>query len=336
MTKQQPKPIWHWALVGVAHLLGVLVLAGLGSLMFFDEALRQLFWLAWREGTLTIDLAKGLGLHVGIASLAWALVCGWVVRWRKHVAKPARVVLSRGSVMLETLIVLPVALFLIFGLAQLAVINMAGVLANLATFEAARAAWLWDGERDRFDMDDQLVGGMARVQAAAVLTPVVPSTFAGATQDLPVDAEVARQMRGIMVGSQLPYVTWNLDAQGRSMADRVIAVQQPATDSFLQAFDSQSFIERSVRKFSLAYRSTEVEMRTTQERVGVRVVYEHHCVFPVVAGLFGERKVIAQIDGFFMTIEREFDYPRQVAAHPEWPKSSDWIHGEPVHTTDFF
>ena len=78
-------------------------------------------------------------LHLGISVCVWAL---FVILF--HTVRPdptdvsRRFRATRGTVLTETLIVIPVALTLTFGLAQLAVMNVAGILANLASVQAGR------------------------------------------------------------------------------------------------------------------------------------------------------------------------------------------------------
>jgi hypothetical protein len=327
------------ALLAAGHMTGVVVLAALGAALFFDAATLQLCWVVWREGTLASELVATLAAHLAVAATVWALVALLWTRWRgqsRQSRRVPRLMLERGSVFIETLVVFPVALLLIFGLAQLAVVNMAGVFTNLATFQASRAAWLWHGEADRFGVDSSEIEAMARVQAAAVLTPVVPGMSVGVQNDLPTDAEAARRMRGLLVGTQLPVLSNNLDVEGRAYAARSMSVQQSHGASFVEAFDSDSFRDRSVRKYSLAYQSVDVNWIDAGDEVGVRIEYKHQCVFPLVAGIFGTRDSVAGINGYYVSFERKFMRRPQLQANGEWPSSDEWDHGQPIHTVDFF
>lgn len=318
------------------HLTGVCVVAVTGLVLFMDRAHLELLGNAVEHGGLVSFASEGL-VHIALAALVWAALCAviwWVRRLPEQNTRAHSRHWARGSVYVETLIVLPVALLMFFGLAQMAINNMAGVFTNLATFQATRAAWLWQAEESRLNLSQDEIDMRVRIQAAAVLTPVAPGTFFSTFNDIAgADPEAARNMRGLLVGSQLGNVGGNVGLRGKQRASNIASSVTEHSSGLVTGLDADGFIERSVRKFSMAYHATEVDIASSPQDVTVRLTYYHQCVLPLVCNIFGERRRIGQnssgggglsFEGYYTTIEREWTRKAQVPASDKWPDASEW------------
>lgn len=245
-------------------------------------------------------------------------------------------VVQRGSVMVETLIVLPVFLLMTFGIAQLALNNIAVVLANAATFQASRSAWLWLPEarvgRLGNPVSDpmEFVAEKARLQAAAVLTPVAPGDYLR-DPDLP---EVAEKARAIFIASQTLFPGTDSGADALQDAPGLATRSASAhTTSFVRAFDTTSFVERTARKFTWAYRLSEVEVLVDDagEELTVNLTYHHLCVMPLVGAIFGDwMEAGGMLTGHFSTIRRSFTRGQQGVPGKKWPR------GAPYRTIEYY
>src|SRR5690554_1150892 len=163
----------HGVATLVVALLGLMAVLGPGHL----RALLEL-----ESATATPWLGHVAG-HLALSALCWALIylAGRALLKAARPERSPRLVRAQGAVATETLIVMPVLLLLVFGLAQLAVVNIAGMLANYAAVQAGRAVWVWHPETQplndqgaRRGVTEAMVIDHARVQAAAALAPVAP------------------------------------------------------------------------------------------------------------------------------------------------------------------
>lgn len=217
------------------HVFATAVIAVLFALPYVGQASLELLAISVQSDVLAWDSLLKVAAHVGLSACVWALVCAVYRRVRRHWPdrRVAKVSTSSGSVMLETLIAMPVILLLAFGLAQLVVINLASILFNLASFQAARTAWLWqpessvDGDNSRMGVDDETVEDMVRIQAAAVLTPVAPGDY----QMLTSVSDRAKKARGMFLGSQSPIPIEDSGKQGIKLGNTVAGMS--AASSFV-------------------------------------------------------------------------------------------------------
>lgn len=321
---QYPKSASNWARIlmrnglrCVPHLLGVCLVGGLLLVPFLNRvAFDAIVSSAQQDGffgLIWVDLA----LYMGLAACLWAMVVilfEVVTSRRAPVHRALR--LGRGSVMTETLIILPVFLLLTFGIAQLAINNVAGLLANTAAFQAGRTAWLWTSEADvqRSGVTSEMVRELTHVQAAAVLTPVAPGEFIQTTGG---GSQQFRQMRGILVGSQLFAFSSDSGNMGMSQANLLMAGDNMTSfsgrdASFSRALDNSSWKQRTARKFTFAYHATEVRVINNGDEAGVELTYLHHQAFPLVGRIFGDPHFsIGGRKGFYAEMKRTFTLPKQ-------------------------
>lgn len=319
--------------IGVAaglHGLAVLILGALSASLFSTELTLDALRWAWAHEAAFSSVTLGLAGHLGLCALVWATFVFLTGRMR-HLwsAKPAPLKLSArplGSVLTETLIVLPVALVLIMGIAQLALINIAATLADLAVIQSARSAWVWMPEavEGRFNVDRSLVADKARVQAAAVMAPTASSDFGAFRLDAdPEYTTTFRKTMGAIYGTQIEGGGGNdVGAYSQTRAEQKLTPGKETKHSefsFFLAFDTKTFEERSARKFYNSWAHTDVKIVESSDRIGARMTHHYFVLMPLVSGIFGEYKQINGKNGFFLTIEREYTLRKQVKVNAKLP-----------------
>ncbi|MFW5965989.1 MAG: TadE family protein [Persicimonas sp.] len=312
---------------GFLHVFGTLSIATLFVLPGMNRIAAAAIWDSARHPEFVALSWSEVLLHLGLSAALWTLsvLLFKVARGKR---KPVKKVLAlrTGSVITETLIIMPFFLLLTFGIAQLALNNMAGLLANTAVFQAGRTAWLWSSEADanRRGVNDSKVEELARVQASAVLTPVAPGEFMQA----PLGAsDEFKDMRGILLGSQMPALSQDTGAMARPAANAYLLGGDAATaqsgqdSSFIRAFGLSNFRERTVKKFTFAYQATEVEVERQGEQVQTELTYRHHQAMPMVGSIFADNSIlqVAGRQGYYAPIERSFSMEAQIPPNPEMP-----------------
>lgn len=291
------------------HSVGVALCAALA--VGLTIAITPNAWQLVDDAQLRGAMLRSLAGQAVVGACVWPLIClvwrvlGGLKGQRKD--HPVVRVSRRGSVFLETLIALPVVFLLSFGLAQFALNNIAAVMVNYATYNAARTAWIWAGEGDIHAASDR-----ARVSAAVALTPVA---YAGRQSTVLSESEAFVQARGILVAAQFsaPYKNMGADGikQGRSLA--YDAPQNPP--SMAEVFGASSFKSRTARQMTAAYNATIVEVEDLGTEIQTRVRYQHFVAMPIVAGVFGRRATINGRRGQWMLFERTYTLTSMMPAH---------------------
>ena len=314
----------QWVARLAGHGLGVCVVATVAWLPFLNRYTLDALLGSLKNPAFSSAGMLSLGLHLGLSVCAWALlvILFEVITGRRQ---PARALLGapRGTVMTETLIVFPVFLLLTFGIAQLAVNNIAGLVANAAAFEAGRTYWLWSAEAEasRRGVGYDLALDKAHAQAAAVLAPVVPGDFKMESGGIP---EVARQTRGILMGTQKPAFSTDSGAKGMDDAATQVtrnnSVEASGMDkTFASAIGTDSWRRRSARQFTFAYLASDVQALDGGSEAGVRLVFQHHQAFPLVGAIFGDKRTVGGRSGYYSSIDRTFTMPTQIPPNPHQP-----------------
>jgi hypothetical protein len=317
------------------HVLAVLILAVASAALFASEAGWRIADWAWRQGTLVDAVLLEASVHVGLCGLVWAALVVCFGRLRTLIAmgkadepatiklaSPKELVSRSGTVLTETIIVLPIALLLIFGIAQLALVNIASTLSDLAAIQAARTIWVWEPEarEGRFNVDRALVKEKARVQAAAIMAPTASSNFGTFnTSGQPGYDQTFRKAMGAMYGATVEHGGSDVGSYSSTQAEMELSAGYEANRKnlgFDLAFDSDDFRQRTARKFFNAWSQTEIEMTETREQIGVRLTYHHLCLMPVVASIFGDYAQINGNKGYYLTMERTYNLPRHEDVKP--------------------
>lgn len=270
--------------------------------------------------------ARELGVHLGLSALLWTIAFTAGRGMVRSVDRGRRVVMARGTAITETLIVMPVLLLLILGIAQLAVNNLAGMLLNYGTHQAARTAWVWqpevapiDGGPGRMGVDEGRVEEMARLQLAAAMTPVAPSAFAGQRD---TGSEEFEKLRAAFLANQHRTPPFqDSGAQAMDLAGDLDVFDVADNLTFARALDGSTYTERTVRKFSSAYEAAEVDIVDQDTEVGVEVTYSHQITFPLVGPIFGASGTAgeSQAPGYYLEMEREAFFMAQVPPNAELP-----------------
>lgn len=331
-----------WALFVWVHGAAALLISVILGWALLDQATLGVIVESVESGVFAANTLLHASGVLGFSALLWGLIYFSFSRARRPrragLRGPRALLNQRASVMVETLLVMPVLLLLSFGIAQMALLNVATILSNAATFQASRTAWLWhpETEADRLETRGGLsrpmewVAESAHIQAAALLAPVAPGDY---LEDgyLPPRAS---KMRGVMLGAQQLVPRHDAGRYTTSLADQLARTHGHAeSTNFLASLDTRSFQERSARKFTWAYWFSEVDvsLNNATEEITVHLTYDHMATMPMVAGIFGDWKVAGKNrKGYFTTIRRSFTRRQLDAPRGEWPE------GEPVRTNDFY
>lgn len=276
------------------HLLALGCVTTALAVLTLDPIHFELLWRATAEpalgGELVWPLATTIGSAVALWGATWAVV---VALWRRPEPQPI-VLRARGAVLTEVLIVLPVYFTFVFGLAQLTINNIAGLLSTLSSYEAARTLAVW-GPEARRDVGFELALDKARVAAASVLAPVVP-------RDIVLRCERSETLDAHMSG---------LQSAGNLPVQDIPTFGQ--TDTLAGSFDRDSMAARGLPKLAKAYCLTEVSVAediTPGLQFTAQVEYRHPNVVPLAGRFFGDEYVPGV--GHLQSIKREYETTAQL------------------------
>lgn len=333
-----------WTLLAVGHGAATLLVAALVWLLvvppeYVEPIGRRLLGNdeVWQMST------TALLIHLGLAACIWALVVilyKLVMLYRAE-GRQRTVRLARGSVMTETLIIMPLFFLLTFGMAQLAVSNIAAILANVAAYEAARAAWIWQPEEDgggRMGIADGIAVEKCRIAVALVMLPVANGEFFSDPR-LPT---YASKMRVNAVGAHIPFggTLTSLDPEisdliaGAASLQLRVAVRSQQT--MPRALDTGSFIRRTATKFTHAFHASGCAINDDHS---VTMTYALHIAMPLMGPVFGEKRApstnisefinsgfgdlegVGGRWGYFSTYTRELGFRKQMLPNPKMPQN---------------
>lgn len=303
-------------LMFMLHLLAVTTVAALGLWLFADMHSIEMYMGMVHSDNLPLN-TSALALHLGISSLLWAMMYGsyCYIAQATRSDSPKRVLLkSRGTVMVETMVGIWPFLLLVSGLAQLCMVNVAGVLADMAAFQGARSAMVWQPELDigRTSISSNCgssdsVCNRAKISVALAMTPAASSDFRPAASASASNDASFRRARGVMVAAFKGGTGESAYDRASSLAGGMKTISGDNLH-FYTAFDTGSYNQRAARKFTNAYTSlTEFSVITTGDRVGVRFVFGYQILFPWFGHLWGERRGTYYIRDF----SREYTLPKQ-------------------------
>lgn len=307
-----------WLAMGGFHLAMVGVVGGFFLFAVYGWGTLQQFFHVTASSQFGAGPSQ-LILHFALSGLLWAGIV-WMFRAVRRDEEPERLVeRRRGSVYLETLVVLVPFLLMTTGLAQLAMNNVASVLAHYAAFKGARAVWVWEPEAEAprasgVDSEAEVLE-KARVAIATAMAPSAPGDF-------PMDGGLPtelRQQRGAMVAQFKPGITSGNALGGQYTDDYAPNGGTMNTEglTFARAFDSRGFGERAARKLSFAYHAVpESDLsiyEPTDREVGVSFTYHMQQVFPWFAYIWSDgREDIGGRYGHYIELERSAAMNRQV------------------------
>jgi len=305
------------ALKVVIHLTAVLIVASLFVAAFMTEGVWALMFSAAGDQQVLSSMMTEAALLFGLSACFWAMLyIGFLyVRQGLQNRKKASVVRIRGTVLTETLIVFPVFLLLTFGLAQMAVNSMAGLLSTLGVYEAARTIAVWGPEMGHNrtgsgSVTNAIVRERGRIAAAAVITPVATS-LASSAFGCDKSATFNRKVRGMAAAGLSPVV-----------------VPTAKVSTFTEALGEERYLRRGPAQFASAYCATTVTFagnivtdpsdsrRTT---FTTNLTYNHKIAFPGMGRVFGQMSAA----GYVTTVRRSYRMTQYLSPNPVLPKTND-------------
>lgn len=285
------KPTFKIVFSALLHLLGIAVIFVLFSSVFLSTELSLMIYNLLGDAQIGSQIAEPLLVLLGLSAAIWTL---GVFLARSFRRAPQPLTRTRGSIMTETLIVLPVFLLFTSGLAQMGMNSMAGLLTTLGAFEAGRTVAVWGPEigKERIDgrvITNAIVTDRARIAVAAIVTPVARD---GALDVICERSDAFNQFRDGMGAALSPVLL-------TAAATPALVGSKTKIWSFSDAFGSQSFLTRGSTKLQSAYCSVSIEgdfeaipnSGTTGGIFTVEVAYQHRPVFAYVQRIFDNSEI---------------------------------------------
>lgn len=270
---------------GIIHVVGVITLFTLFALFFISQTTGALVVQLLGDTQVASEIAFPLIVLFGLSILTWAL--GFFVFTTLGKSRAKTLTRTRGTIMTETLIVLPVFLLLTSGLAQMGINSMAGLLTTVGAYEAGRTLAVWGPEigRNRISgVSQAVVVDKARLAVAVIVAPVARTGY----RDLircSGTPEFKKYMKGMEAAGLLP-----TEGAGGRLKFK----------NYTESFGDKSFAQRGPDKLKSAYCSVAVDtsvfndIPTTGTSGGdftIKVAYIHQPVFPFVKKIFGNTRI---------------------------------------------
>lgn len=318
--KQAPSNIVVLVAKAWMHVVATLVIAAVLGLLAADFVAFEMLFQAFLGSNFEPDWS-GLGIHLGLSAAIWVMCVLLYSLVAERGKKAVKVYKARGAVMLETLIVLIPFLLMTSGIAQYAMINVASILSDLAVYQAARTAWLWQPEADagRNGVTPDDVQFRARTAAALTLAPTASSDFTVGRNHAPGSGPPFRRIRTAVAASFNDFPVSGEDYWVRTNHNWEFFGYQnmdasPENLTFNRAFDSDSFRMRAGRKVTSAWMCLE-DFQIVQDNgeTGVRFVYQYALLFPWFAYIFHDDETIAMRDANHLPITRQMTFTDQPA-----------------------
>lgn len=310
--------------MGISHGFAVITLSALVGLPYFDSARLELLWFSYMQQGYSPDWVS-LALHLGLAACLWALmVIGYMLVAQRRKTTKKVVKLTRGSVMVETLIVIVPFLLLTSGLAQLVMLNITGLLADLAVFQSARVAWVWHPElQSNRGVTAYKVKDRARAMASMVLAPTAPNDYKVGREIPPGSTNDFRRQRSGVTAAFMHDGATGLEAY--SFSGGYAALQAggafgldveeatPENLSFYKSFDISSFQHRAARKMTFAEWGLwdNFTILSSGGRTGVEFTYKYNLIFPWFGYIWGEPNEVGMREGYYSAIRRRHTFASQ-------------------------
>lgn len=319
------------------HTAAVLVVAVLVSLPMVDWWRAQWLWQSYTTEGFDPNWLR-VALHLGLSACLWALVViiALLVRERRKQDNVTRLVQrARGTVLTETLIVLVPFLLLTSGLAQLTMLNITGILADFAAFNAARVVFVWAPEVDqpRFESAHKSIHikDRARTIASMALAPTAPNDYTVGRIPSEGSSDYFRRQRAIVYGAftnlgQGPPANFMQSGGADALAaggvyGMDVGSATPRYLTFVSGFDTMTFSHRAARKMTQAewglwYNFETICPSSACDQVngsesGVEFTYWYNIIFPWFAYIWGEYETVGMRSGYYSKIRRRHTIPAQ-------------------------
>lgn len=327
----------------LGHLLGTAIVFVVFNLFYLSENAFMGLMVGLDDQQMANQLMMEIGMMVGVSACLWAIgyIAFQLFRTARKTRRKTALATSRGTVMTETLIVLPVFFLLVFGLAQMAVNSMAGLLTTLGTYQAARTIAVWAPElgKDRADngatVDKAMVDERARAAGAGVIAPVASMSAANVNRcndQITAGADGHGQSEHVITSFLEGMSALNLGA-GADVPG------QAWTRTLGDAFGARPFALRAAPKLKVAYCASHVDWdegavvtdaeNNSRAEISVKFTYVHRNTFPLVRHIFdnGTGDVAAsqlpyQGTNSVTPISRTYSMYHQITPNPERPLRS--------------
>lgn len=329
----EAKKLQRWGWTVFLHTFGTGVLAVLFTLPSLDWTRAQMLFYSYSVQGMEPNWAA-FALHIGLAACAWALlVIGYkLFQMRRSEKKQLKRVLirSRGTALTETLIVLIPFFLLTSGIAQLSQLNVTGILADLAVFQAARAVFVWSPEttQPRFESSykSTIIKDRARTIAAMSLAPTAPNEYTVGRIPVTGSSDYFRRQRNVMVGAfrtGTPGTNWIWSASNPAAFAWGLAGGTSVGGmgvTYNKAFDESSMDYRAARKMTQAEWGLWQQFETIcphncdttdSNHSGVHFTYWYNIVFPWFGYIWGDYETVGMRPGWYDKIERKHLFPAQ-------------------------
>jgi hypothetical protein len=301
----------------VGHLTATALFFVLFSSLFMSEQTLGLLQVGLRDDAMRPDILAPAVLIFGLAGCAWALMFIMYQLGKSRVHQGAHVKLkkARGTVITETLVVLPIFFCLTFGLAQMALNSIAGILSTLASYEVTRTLAVWAVEENNSRspsggaITHQQIQQRARLHAAMVIAPVTPEfSLAAPCQLGSVLPQALAGLVGVNVGG--------------------IPTGQGSVFSMAEAFGHRTFSERGPAKLTGAYCAIEVDwngvitdpQNVNRSPITSTLQYHHPVAMPVVGWVFAKNPGAGPwATPYVSTIRRTYRLTTYVTPNVELP-----------------
>lgn len=354
MTPSRRAAVWLWS--GLGHAVGTtLTAAGLLWALLPTEMAVAVVRVSALTPALREHSIEQFGLLLALAACVWALLVIGYRLGREQLSGPKRVRLSRsrGSVITETLILMPIFFLLIFGLAQLSINLVGGILANIAGYQASRTAWLWQPEESagRMGTSSGEAQVRARIAAGLVMAPIAPADYLSAGSAAgELSGSFPDQAKAMRKGLSLTNAVLNgaSSATGADLgglgglADIAIGVQSYGTRTdltFYSALGESSFRVRGLRKFTRAFLCSQVSIVEEDGKIGASLTYHHYQGMPYVGKIMAGNGFLRLPDmpssengnkmGYYIKYKRKYMFQAQQAKPNPNPPDNNFFADPP-------
>ncbi len=296
-----------YTLGGLTHVLGATAAVALVSFPLFDRFTLSVLWQSMHTEVLDMSWTK-IGLQVALGIAVYAIGMLMYSSWSSSKKKTRVVRRATGAVMVETLIVLVPFLALTSGIAQLSLLNIGAMLADVAVYQGARSAQIWSPESDLDRIQGQgdawniIVRERAKTASAVIMAPTAPSGFWIGAVEPDGSNDDFRRTRAALLGAFGNTGNMSEDWRARRSfstgLDGSFALNVSSDivgdSAFSLAFDQGGTAWlRASRKMTAAYMCFDKQKYRVVDsggRVGVEFEYLYPILFPWFGYLFGEKR----------------------------------------------
>ncbi|GEM_PF-2816674 len=277
----------------LTHLTGVTVVFVGFSSVFLSKELSILIYKLMGDVQIRSQILEPFFILLALSATLWIGIM-FIVYALKHNSRPlAR---TKGAIMTETLIVLPIFLLFTGGLAQMGMNSMAGLLTTVGAFEAGRTLAVWGPEVGKSRIDGVITEDIARDQARIAVAAIVTPVARDAIVDVLCQSSDAFNKYADGMGAALSPVLLTAAAAPAALG------AQTKIWSFSSAFGNKTFLMRGNAKLKSAYCSVSIDVDfstiPTSGKQGavftVEVAYKHRPVFAYVQRIFNTSEIKRQ------------------------------------------